>query len=173
MTNDNRERSDDGTYTETVTPEDVLALFTDSEPRTASEVADELGIARRTALNKLDDLAEQDRIHRKKVGGRAVIWWVSDRGSDYLFEKRCHERSNSVRRAQRALRLTYEREKPPAVVAQFGWVSTRSGGLSAYQSVRPRKLIPNLGSPYGFLRARFKNRREYHRDREFLGGFCL
>jgi len=82
MTNDNRERSDDGTYTETVTPEDVLALFTDAEPRTASEVADELGIARRTALNKLDDLAEQDRIHRKKVGGRAVIWWVSDRGSD-------------------------------------------------------------------------------------------
>jgi predicted ArsR family transcriptional regulator len=77
MIDDNRERSDDGTYVETVTPEDVLALFTDAEPRTAIEVADELGIARRTALNKLNELAEQDRIQRKKVGGRAVIWWVS------------------------------------------------------------------------------------------------
>ena len=77
MTDDNRERSDDGTYAETVTPEDVLALFTDAEPRTATEVADELGIVRRTALNKLNELAEGNRIHKKKVGGRAVVWWVS------------------------------------------------------------------------------------------------
>lgn len=82
MADDDRERSDDGTYVETVTLKDVLALFTDAEPRTATEVADELGIVRRTALNKLDDLAEQGRIHRKKVGGRAVIWWVSGGESD-------------------------------------------------------------------------------------------
>lgn len=81
MTNADRKRSDDGTYVETVTPEDVLALFTDAEPRTASEVADELGIARRTALNKLDTLADRDQIQRKKVGGRAVIWWVSNDNS--------------------------------------------------------------------------------------------
>lgn len=82
MIDDNRERSDDGTYVETVDPDDVLSLFTDAEPRTASEVADELGIARRTALYKLNDLADQDRIRRKKVGGRAVILWVSDAGSN-------------------------------------------------------------------------------------------
>ena len=82
MTDDNRERSDDGTYVETVEPDDVLSLFTDAEPRTASEVADELGIARRTALNKLNELADQDRIQRKEVGARAVVWWVSDGGSD-------------------------------------------------------------------------------------------
>lgn len=76
MTNENRKRSDDGTYTETVTPKDVLAILTDKEPRTATEVADKLGIARRTALNKLDKLAADDQIRRKKVGGRAVIWWV-------------------------------------------------------------------------------------------------
>jgi hypothetical protein len=80
MAEDNRERSDDGTYAETVTPEDVLALFTDVEPRTATEVAEELGIVRRTALNKLNELAEEDRIHKKKVGGRAVVWWVSGVG---------------------------------------------------------------------------------------------
>lgn len=80
MAEDNRERSDDGTYAETVTPEDVLALFTDVEPRTATEVADELGIVRRTALNKLNELADEDRIRKKKVGGRAVVWWVSGDG---------------------------------------------------------------------------------------------
>jgi hypothetical protein len=70
MTDDNRERSDDGTYVETVDPDDGLSLFTDAEPRTASEVADELGIAQRTALNKLNDLADQDRIQgRKSVRG--------------------------------------------------------------------------------------------------------
>jgi predicted ArsR family transcriptional regulator len=77
MTDADRERSDDGTYAETVTPEDVLALFTDAEPRTATEVSDELGIVRRTALNKLNELAEEGRIHKKKVGSRAVVWWVS------------------------------------------------------------------------------------------------
>lgn len=77
MADDNRERSDDGTYAETVTPEDVLALFTDAEPRTATEVADGLGIVRRTALNKLNELAEEDQVHKKKVGGRAVVWWIS------------------------------------------------------------------------------------------------
>jgi len=77
MADDNRKRSDDGTYAETVTPEDVLALFTDAEPRTATEVADELGIVRRTALNKLNELTKEDQVHKKKVGGRAVVWWVS------------------------------------------------------------------------------------------------
>lgn len=56
------------------------ALFTDAEPRTATEVADELGIVRRTALNKLNELAEEDQIHKKKVGSRAVVWWVSGDG---------------------------------------------------------------------------------------------
>ena len=80
MTDADRERSDDGTYAETVTPEDVLALFTDAEPRTATEVADELGIVRRTALNKLNELAGQDRIRKKKVGARAVVWWAPGGG---------------------------------------------------------------------------------------------
>lgn len=80
MADDDRERSESGTYVETVTPEDVLALFTDAEPRTANEVADELDIARRTALNKLNELADQGRIRKKKVGARAVVWWAPGDG---------------------------------------------------------------------------------------------
>jgi len=72
---DERSRSEEGTYTEEVSPEDALAVFTDHEPRTASEVAEELDIVRRTAYNKLVDLEERGDLKRKKVGGRAVVWW--------------------------------------------------------------------------------------------------
>ncbi|WP_049936780.1 helix-turn-helix domain-containing protein [Haloplanus natans] len=73
-----RRRSDKGTYTEEVTPDDALAVFIDHEPRTASEVAEELGIVRRTAYNKLTALEERGDLKRKKVGGRAVVWWRPD-----------------------------------------------------------------------------------------------
>lgn len=60
--------------------DDVIAVFESredyAEPLTASEVADQLGCARRTALNKLDALAEETEITSKKVGGRSRVWWI-------------------------------------------------------------------------------------------------
>jgi predicted ArsR family transcriptional regulator len=47
-----------------------------AEPLTASEVADELGCSRRTALNKLHDLEAQTDLTSKKVGGRSRVWWI-------------------------------------------------------------------------------------------------
>jgi len=73
--NDERRRSEKGTYTEEVSPDDALAVFTNHEPRTASEVAEELGVVRRTAHNKLAALEERGDLKRKKVGSRAVVWW--------------------------------------------------------------------------------------------------
>lgn len=65
-----------------VTPADVLAVFEDradqSEPLTASEIADAVGCSRRTALDKLQALADRGEIESKKVGGRAVVWWRPD-----------------------------------------------------------------------------------------------
>ena len=81
-TDDDRERSEEGRYVESVTPESVFALFEDSEPRTAKEVGDELGIARRTALNKLQTLAEQGKIRKKRIGAHAVAWWRPAEGPD-------------------------------------------------------------------------------------------
>ena len=72
---DDRKRTESGQYVEEVPPESALEVFTDHEPRTASEVADELGVVPRTALNKLNELAEQGELKKKKVGGRAVVWW--------------------------------------------------------------------------------------------------
>lgn len=56
---------------------DVFEARTDyAEPLTASEVADELGCSRRTALNKLHELQEETDLQSKKVGGRSRVWWI-------------------------------------------------------------------------------------------------
>ncbi len=47
-----------------------------AEPLTASEIADELGCSRRTALNKLHQLQEDTDVTSKKVGGRSRVWWI-------------------------------------------------------------------------------------------------
>lgn len=58
----------------------VTAVFEDrsdyAEPLTASEVADELGCSRRTALNKLHELQDETELESKKVGGRSRVWWI-------------------------------------------------------------------------------------------------
>ncbi|MFB6140845.1 MAG: HTH domain-containing protein [Halosimplex sp.] len=62
------------------TESDVIAVFRDrtdyAEPLTASEVAEELGCSRRTALNRLHDLQEETDVTSKKVGGRSRVWWI-------------------------------------------------------------------------------------------------
>lgn len=59
---------------------DVTAVFESredyAEPLTASEVAEALGCSRRTALNRLHDLAESTDVTSKKVGGRSRVWWI-------------------------------------------------------------------------------------------------
>ena len=47
-----------------------------AEPMTASEIAEELGCSRRTALNKLHRLESETDIRSKKVGGRSRVWWI-------------------------------------------------------------------------------------------------
>lgn len=47
-----------------------------AEPLTASEIAEELDCSRRTALNKLYELAEETDVTSKKVGGRSRVWWI-------------------------------------------------------------------------------------------------
>lgn len=73
-----RPRTESGQYETEVTPEQALAVFTDHEPRTASEVGEELGIVRRTAYNKLQTLANEGNLRKKKVGSHAVVYWKPD-----------------------------------------------------------------------------------------------
>lgn len=43
---------------------------------TATEVADRVDMTNTGVLKRLNQLAENDQLTRKKVGGRAVVWWV-------------------------------------------------------------------------------------------------
>lgn len=42
------------------------------------EVADKLGVSRRTALRYLKSLEDEGRVTSKLVGGRASVWWITD-----------------------------------------------------------------------------------------------
>ena len=62
------------------TESDIIEVFRErtdyAEPLTASEVAEQLGCSRRTALNRLHDVQEETDVTSKKVGGRSRVWWV-------------------------------------------------------------------------------------------------
>jgi CRP-like cAMP-binding protein len=72
------ERTDGGRPPK-LTQEGVFDVFQTrkdrAEPLTAQEVADQAGCARRTALDRLDEL-DGDGLASKKVGGRARVWWI-------------------------------------------------------------------------------------------------
>jgi PAS domain S-box-containing protein len=47
------------------------------EPVTTPEVAERLGLGRRTAYGRLERLVEEGRLETKKVGANARVWWRS------------------------------------------------------------------------------------------------
>ena len=75
-----RDRNDRGRYADGIDPETVMDVFDDREdtarPVTATDVVDELGIARRTAHNKLNALVERGELDTRKIGARGRVWWV-------------------------------------------------------------------------------------------------
>lgn len=50
----------------------------DDKAVTAGEVAKNVEISRAGVLQRLDKLADEEVVTKKKVGSRAVVWWVSD-----------------------------------------------------------------------------------------------
>ncbi len=74
-----RERNDAGQYADGIDPDTVIDVFDARDdlarPVTAGDVVDELGIARRTAHNKLNALVERGELETRKIGARARVWW--------------------------------------------------------------------------------------------------
>jgi PAS domain S-box-containing protein len=61
---------------------ETLALFEETgDPVTTTEVADRLEVGRRSAYDRLDRLAERDRLATKKVGANARVWWRPTRSA--------------------------------------------------------------------------------------------
>lgn len=75
-----RARDEDGQFVETVTPERVLAVMRDADMPvlTAGDIAEELGCTPEAVTKKLKRLQEQDRVARRQVGARAVVWWLTE-----------------------------------------------------------------------------------------------
>jgi predicted transcriptional regulator len=53
---------------------------------TASEVAEEVGITPQGVNKRLKQLVEKERLTRKEVGSRAVIYWLTDEQKKAAFE---------------------------------------------------------------------------------------
>ena len=75
-----RVRDDGGKFVETVTPARVLEIMReiDAPVATAREIADVIGCTPEAVRQKLELLHEQERIERRKVGSRAVVWWLTE-----------------------------------------------------------------------------------------------
>lgn len=73
-------RNDRGEYTERATDKDILAHFThtDRPVQTAQSVAEQFGLDRSQAYRRLQQLADEGALEKAKVGGRAVVWWISE-----------------------------------------------------------------------------------------------
>ncbi|WP_436927679.1 PAS domain S-box protein [Halosimplex amylolyticum] len=56
---------------------ETLTHFDNGAPQTTSEVADQLGIGRRSTYERLHRLVEHDRLETKKVGANGRVWWRS------------------------------------------------------------------------------------------------
>lgn len=61
-----------------VSDKEILKVLheTDERVMTASEIGDELGESRRTLHRRLDELHDDGKVEKKKVGGRSVVWWT-------------------------------------------------------------------------------------------------
>ena len=74
---DDRERTEAGTYRETVSTKEVREAVRDGgHVVTAGELSEELDTSRDTILRRLRTLHESGEIERKEVGSSAVVWWV-------------------------------------------------------------------------------------------------
>lgn len=61
--------------------EEVISIMEGSEPPflTLVEIADQVEVTKKTVHERLKELENEGRVHRKKVGARAVIWWLPER----------------------------------------------------------------------------------------------
>lgn len=78
MADEDRERDDKGRFIseQDIGLDDVYAAFERvDEPTSTREIADELGIPRRSALRYLDSLADDGRITKKKIDERRAVWF--------------------------------------------------------------------------------------------------
>ena len=85
-----RDRNERGRYNDRIDPDTVIDVFAARDdaarPVTATDVVEELGIARRTAHNKLNALVERGTLDTRKIGARGRVWWIPEREDVDTFD---------------------------------------------------------------------------------------
>lgn len=68
----------------TVTDDEIVQFLRESDEYvvTTPEAADALGVSSRTALRRLSELADDERIGRRKLNDRTTVWWAVDSAPD-------------------------------------------------------------------------------------------
>jgi predicted transcriptional regulator len=61
----------------TISDDEILQVFIDATDPvlTTNEVAEAIDMSRRGAYSRLDELANDDKLKRKKVGQTGAVWW--------------------------------------------------------------------------------------------------
>lgn len=77
MAND-RPRNTQGRYEPEYDDEEFLEAVREHAPAGTQEVADAVGVTRPSATYRLKQLEETGDVQRKKIGARAVVWWLAD-----------------------------------------------------------------------------------------------
>lgn len=74
------DRATGGEFREKYSDDDVVAALAAAapEPLAAAEVADEVGLARTTAHNRLGKLAEEGVVDTKKFGAKGRAYWLAE-----------------------------------------------------------------------------------------------
>ncbi len=80
MSENDRSRESGGKFEAKVSDKELLDVFREAETPvlSASMAAERLPIGRQAVYERLQDLEEEGRMGRLKVGGRAVVWWPMD-----------------------------------------------------------------------------------------------
>lgn len=68
-----------------VSDEEILkAIVQIHGPATAGEISDIVGINPSGVNKRLDNLADDNLIHEKKVGANAKVYWLTDKGAQSI-----------------------------------------------------------------------------------------
>lgn len=62
----------------TVSDDEILEVIRQSSDPvlTTKEVAESIGLGRRGTYDRLEQLTDEGKVHKKKVGERGTVWWV-------------------------------------------------------------------------------------------------
>jgi hypothetical protein len=109
MEND-RERTDSGQFTESVTDYDIWSFIFNAERpfQAAGDVAEHFDIDRSQAYRRLQRMSDDGELRKEKVGARAVVWWI-----DLGECERCGEWATDFRSVPTPMKPTDPSEEAP------------------------------------------------------------